>query len=193
MRRFSLLLAVAFVAACGGNNSQQDRTPAPGSTPSPPAVSTQSNTAPASVSAALPSAQELCDLLTSADWGQLNYVTAAQPDVNSDGPGSAYCTYAGESGGEGGLELDSFVGESVSDAEETFDLISAGSDGGGQTITLPGADEVFIDPSIDGAFGAIVVRTGRFTYTVSLPAGEQAEAQLLALAGIVLTRSSALR
>jgi hypothetical protein len=78
-------------------------------------------------------------------------------------------------------------------AEGTFDLIAAGSDGGGQTVTLPGADEVFIDPAIDDEFGAIAVRTGRFTYTVSLPDGDQAQAQLLALAGIVLTRASALR
>jgi hypothetical protein len=193
VRRLVLLTAAAVVAACGGGPSGSPaRSSSSGSSPISPAAPTQS-AAPASVSAALPSAEELCKLLTSADWGQFNYVTTAQPEVNSDGPGSAYCTYAGESGGEGGLELDSFVGESVADAEETFDLIAAGSDGGGEMITIPGSDEAFIDPSIGNAFGAVVVRTGRFTYTLSLPAGEQAQPQLLGLAGIVLARAAALR
>ncbi|MEO6350018.1 MAG: hypothetical protein ABIP53_05140 [Candidatus Limnocylindrales bacterium] len=182
------MIALAFVAACGGTGGTATQTPGPVAplTGAPTAAA-------ASASINLPSAEELCALLTATDWGQFDYVTTPQPEVNTDGPGSAYCTYAGESGSADGLELDSFVGETVADAEETFDLITSGSDGDGKQITLPGADEAFVDASIDGEFGAIVVRTGRFTYTVSLPTSEQAEAQLLALAGIVLGRSTTLR
>jgi hypothetical protein len=199
VRGLILMTVLALVAACGGGSvtTQAPRASATGTVPSP-APTTPSTTTPASAPATvsgggLPSGESLCALLTSADWGQFNYVTAAQPEIESDSPGSAYCTYAGDSGASGGLEFDAFAHETVEDAEETFDLISGGTDGDGKTVTIPGADEVFIDSSIDDTFGAIVVRTGRFTYTVTVPDGDQAETQLLALAAIVLTRASALR
>ena len=190
MRLLASMLVLTFAVACGGGTGS---TPAPraSATGSAQPATTTPTSAPASVSAALPSGEQLCALLASSEWGQFNYVTAAQPEIESDGPGSAYCTYAGESGAEGGLELDAFVAETVSDAEATFDLMS--TEQGGQVITLPGADEAWIHPAIDDEFGAISVRVGRFSYSISLPTGEQAEAQLLALAGIVLARASALR
>jgi len=140
----------------------------------------------------MPTEAELCALLTAEDWGAFGFVTAAQPEINSDGPGSAACVYAGQSGATGGLELDAYAHDTVAEAEETFGTISEGMPAA-QPFTLPGADEVLLDPDIDASYAAILVRNGRFTYTISLPAGEAAEAQLAALAAAVLTRSQQYR
>jgi hypothetical protein len=146
-------------------------------------------TAPAS--GGLPSASELCALLTPLDWSQFQFSNATQPQVNGD-PGSAYCVYAGQSGSTGGLELDSFIDASVADAQGTFNTI-AGEMIGAQTVDLPGADEALMSPNVDGTFGAIVARAGRFTYTISLPTSEGARVQLETLAGLVLSRAQSYR
>ena len=96
MRLLMSVLALALVAACGGT-TQPNRTSVPGSTVAPTA-STTTTVAPASMSGELPSGAELCALLTSTDWGQFNYVTAAQPDISSDGPGSAHSATVSERG-----------------------------------------------------------------------------------------------
>jgi hypothetical protein len=129
-------------------------------------------------------------LLTAADWSQFGYVTAAQPTINSDGPGSAYCVYAGTSGASGGLELDAFVAETDADAEETFNTI-IGEGQPSDEVALPGADQAVIQAAPDGDYGAIVVRNGRLTFTISLPTSEETETQLTTLAAAVLSRSSA--
>lgn len=173
MARFApLVLSAALLAACGGT---------PAATPTA-AVPT----------GGLPSAAGLCALLGTADWGALNYTVAAQPTINSDGPGNAYCTYTVAAGAGGGLELDAFVDATVEDAMATFETI-AGEMSGGQSATLPGADQVLINPAVGGEYGAINVRAGRFTFSISLPTGAQAQSQLLALAATVLTRGQAWR
>lgn len=185
------LVALAALACGGGPVATSPRATTPASVGVPATPAPVASAPQASPGGALPSGDELCALLGSADWSALN-LAAAQPSVESDGPGTAYCTYSDDSGGSGGLELDAFVDTSVSDAESTFETITGGMPGG-TPIPLTGADEVLINPDVDGTFGAIVVRSGRFTYTISLPAGDQSQAQLLALAASVLSRGQSYR
>jgi hypothetical protein len=58
---------------------------------------------------------------------------------------------------------------------------------------MPGADQVLINADIDGAYGAITARAGRFTFMISLPVGDTAEMDLKTLAALVLTRAQAYR
>ena len=126
----------------------------------------------------------LCALLRAEDFGRFGYATGAQPDVSSDGPGSAYCVYAN------GLGMDVFVDESIEDAEETYrTIIENARFDGGSAAELPGADKVTIDTELGGDAAGIVVRQGRVNFTIALPSGEAAEAQLLALAAIVMQRA----
>jgi hypothetical protein len=177
-----------MVGACGGG-------PSAGQTGSPRSAGTPGTT-PAGGGGASPgsgqaTADELCALLTADDWGEFNYVTAAEPEVNEEDPGSATCVYAGESGARGGLELDAYQHATPAEAEETFDTI-AESMPDATDAALPGADESLIQLDIPGSFAAIVVRSGRFTYTIALPAGDEAETQLNTLAATVLARSQSL-
>lgn len=167
-----LILSAILLSACGG-----------ASTPTPTVAPTAGGPA---------SPADLCALLGTADWAANGYPAAAQPTINSDGPGSAYCTYTGAAGAGGGLELDAFVDATTDDASGTFDTIT-GEMSGGQPTTLTGADQVLINPAVDGSYGAIIVRAGRFTFTISLPTGTQAQTQLTTLATIVLSRASSLR
>ena len=174
---------VAFaLAACGG-------AAAPTRSPGQPATAAPGTAAPASVSpGGLPTAAELCAFLTSADWGQFNYVTAAQPDVSSDLPGSALCGYAN------GLFLEVYADASEAEAEDTFQTIldNAPFDGS-QALIIPGADEVQFDPEIGEDSAGIAVRAGRVSFTIGLPSGDAAQAQAMALAALVLARSTALQ
>jgi hypothetical protein len=153
----------------------------------PPATS-----APLGSQGPLPGADELCRLLTPTDWTSAGLQGAAQPSADTDGPGTAYCTYTGQAGADGGLELDAFVDTTVADAQDTFNTMSDEMSGG-QQATLPGADAVLVNPSVDGIYGAIAVRDGRFSYSISMPTSYQAQTELLALAAIVLARGQAYR
>lgn len=171
-RLAALILGAALLSACAGQ---------PAATPTS-----------ALPTGGLPSSADLCALLGTADWAALGYSAAAQPAISSDGPGSAYCTYTGTAGAAGGLELDAFVDATAQDAMGTFETIT-GEMSGGQSATLPSADQVLINPAVGGTYGAIIARAGRFTFTISLPTGAQAQSQLLALAAIVLARAQAWR
>ena len=117
---------------------------------------------------------------------------AAQPTINSDGPGSAYCTWTDLSGAQGGLEFDAFVDATPSDAEDTYNTAAALMSAG-QPLDLPGADSALINPNINGTHGALLARSGRFTYSISVPASAGSQVQLVTLGGLVLSRSKQYR
>lgn len=182
----SLVTAIVLVACSGGS----------GTTPQPTLPAIRSIALPSLVvssaaagSGSLPSGQQLCALLTANDWAQVNLSQAsAAPTINSDGPGSAYCTYSGTAGASGGLEFDAFAEQVPSDAQDTFNTMS-GELPGGQPATLPGADAALINANVDGTYGVIIVRNGRFTYSIALPASNASDTQLQTLAALVLTRA----
>jgi hypothetical protein len=181
MRVFIALLIVIAAACSSGAAS---RTSVPTTAGASSAVTTTH--APAD----LPAPEELCALLSADDWAQFGYVTADSPTVDTDGAGSAYCVYAGQSGGTGGLELDAFVDVALQDAVETQEtILDEGPDM--EPIDLPGADAAFIGD--EGDVAGIVVRTGRFTFTIALPSGDDAEEQLKTLANEVIDQSAVYR
>jgi hypothetical protein len=180
-----LLLLVSLVAACGTGSPATPRASAP-------VAETPAGSPPAGSTGALPAADVLCQLLAPTDWTSAGLQGAGQPVSDTDGPGTAYCTYTTQAGANGGLELDAFVDSTVADAQGTFQTITD-EGGGGQPATLPGADAVVINSNADGIYGWIAVRNGRFSYTISLPKSTQSQAELMALAAIVLARGQAYR
>jgi len=112
-----------------------------------------------------------------------------QPQVNSDGPGSAYCTFTATSGAQGGLEFDAFVDASESDAQGTFETAS-GDAGATEEVALPVADQAAMDSS--DSPGVLVVRKGNLTFVISVPPSDASQAQLATLAALVLTRATSL-
>jgi hypothetical protein len=189
-----------LIVACGGGATSTVRPTAPAITlaPNPSiavasvAVSPVAGASQAAASGGLPSANELCALLTTQDWSNVQLQPRPQPTINTDGPGSAYCTWTDISGAQGGLELDAFVDDTPSIAEDTYNTAAALMSGG-QPIDLPGVDSALINPNINGTYGALLARTGRFTYSISLPAGAGSQAQLETLGGLVLSRSQQYR
>jgi hypothetical protein len=181
------LAFVAIVAACSGGGSATTRPTLP-AVPSVAVPSVSTSLQPAG-SGALPAAAELCSLLTANDWATVQLSqAAAQPTINSDGPGSAYCTYTAAAGASGGLEFDAFVDNTAADADGTYNTI-VGETPGGQPGDLPGADAVLINTDVDGKYGAIIVRNGRFIYSISLPTSNGAQTQLETLAALILARA----
>lgn len=184
LRATVMVLSLLVVAACGGGASPTatSRTPTSG-----PTLAAASDPPATTGPGGLPTAADLCALLTAEDWGTFNYVTAAQPDVESDGPGSAICTYAN------GLFLETYVDETPEDAEDTFQTIvdNAPFDGN-MSVAIPGTDEVQFDEEVSAGRAGVAVRTGRVSFTIGLPAGEAAQTQLTALAAIVLQRVSSI-
>jgi hypothetical protein len=141
----------------------------------------------------LPTADQLCQLLTVADWTAVGLTNAQAPTIDDDGPGtgSAYCTYSGDSGATGGLELDVFVDASIDGAKTTFATIAQSlppSDAPG----ISGIDEGLINTDVDPSFGAILVRAGKLVVTITLPSSDQAGTQLTSLTQTVLSRALAL-
>lgn len=199
MKLAGSILGIALctiLAACSGSGA----TPRPSLPAVPsiaiPSVSIPSIAIPSGASASQPagsgassSAQQLCALLTANDWAAVQLSqAAAQPVINSDSPTDAYCVYSGASGATGGLEFDAFIDDTAQDAQATYNTV-AGEMPGGQPVTLPGTDAALINPNADGTYGAIVVRNGRFTYTISLPTSNAAQTQLETLAALVVTRA----
>ena len=191
--RSILLLTSALVlaAACSGGSAT---TPRPTVAPLPSVVvpslavpSPAASSQPAG-SGGLPSATDLCSLLTPIDWSTYQLTATQQPKVSSDEPGSAYCTWSDKSGAQGGLELDVFVSDTAADAEDTYKTV-ADELPGAQPVDLPGVDAALINPNVDGMYGAILVRNGRLTYTIALPASAGSQVQLESLAGLVLSRA----
>ena len=107
------MLPFSSVACGGGGQPPISHAPATVTATRAPA----SVAAPSAPSGGLTTPEGLCGLLKAEDWQQFNYVTAATPDVSSDGEGTAICTWAN------GLTLEVYTHDTVEDAEATFDTI----------------------------------------------------------------------
>lgn len=160
---------VALAAACGGGPAMTDDPATTGSFPTPlatPAIS----------------AQELC-VLTAADWQQYGYTTGAEPAVSSGTPGTAICEYAD------GLFLEVYTEASAPDAADTFQTIANNVPIDEPVeLMLPGTEQVVFDADTGDGNAGIFVQSGQVVYTISGLARESAQAELLALAALVLQR-----
>lgn len=174
-----LLIALPLVVAACGGGAAKSPTPAPSGLFSPGVV---------------PTMEQLCALLTPADWTAAGLQDAGPPEMDDDGPGtgSAYCVYNGLAGAMGGLELDVFVGSTLGDAQLTYAQILE-SIPDPRAPNLSGVDEAAINTNIEPGFGAILVRAGRLVVTITLPTTGAANDQLISLASLVLSRALALQ
>ena len=179
LRLAAVLMPLALIA-CGGKAAS----------PSPLATAQPSGAFSPGV---LPSSDQLCQLLTVEDWSAAGLTGATAPTIDDDGPntGSAYCTYGGQSGATGGLELDVFVDQTLDGAQATFATI-AQSLPPSQPPNVSGIDDGLINTNIDPGFGAILVRAGKLVVTITLPTSAQAGDQLTSLTQTVLSRALAL-
>jgi len=137
----------------------------------------------------------LCGALTVADFQGVGLSQAAPPSVNLvDAGAGAYCVYAGKSAATGGIELDVFypAGATPAEAKATEDT-AAGESGGSALAPIPlaGADSARWSPkAVSGGppFATLVARRGTLVFVLGIPAGPNAQAQLLKLAALALKR-----
>jgi hypothetical protein len=132
--------------------------------------------------------------LTAADFQSAGVKAAGKPTANVQEAGaSAYCVYAGKSAATGGVELDVFfpAGANVNEAKATLETAIGESSAGLQPIKIAGADEARWSPNaVSGGppFATLAVRRGTLVFTLGIPAGKNAQAQLTKLAQLVLQR-----
>ena len=137
---------------------------------------------------------QLCDLLGPGDFDLVGIDGAGLPEFGTDGPGSAYCVYAGESAGTGGIEFDVFVDSDPGGVYST--ILEAGGGAELARIEVPGADRAEGWDGVAGTpeqFGRIVARSGRLVFTIGAPGGPGTLARLTDLAATVIERGAALR
>jgi len=204
------LLLISAVGACTAAGA----TTAPASNPAATAstavaVSAAPSAVPSAVpSAAVPSAAvpspatsggalggsvakggNFCGLLGPGDFAAVGVSGARTPTKNSDGPADAYCLYSDMSGSTGGIEFDIFIGDPLSSYQQ---IVANGALIADTTTGLPGVDAVGTVMNGPGNMAAIGVRKGAMTFDIDVPTGPGARTQLIALAKLVLERSSAL-
>ncbi|MFO1519624.1 MAG: hypothetical protein U1F57_08205 [bacterium] len=136
----------------------------------------------------------LCGALTVADLQAVGIAKGANPTANvQDGGSSAYCVYAGKSSATGGIELDVFypAGANPAEVKATQDTAAGESSSVLSPMAVPGADEARGSlNAVSGGppFATIVVRKGSLVFVLGIPAGPNAQGQLLKLADLVLKR-----
>jgi hypothetical protein len=181
--------SLILVAACGGGGAS---TAAPGGA----ATGAPAGTAGAGTLAtgmAVTDVTKLCDLLGAGDFAVAGITGAGTVTANTDGPGTAYCVYSGESAGTGGIEFDIFVG---ADAADTYETILGEVGGDMQPITIPGVVKAVATEGTVGkpdAPASVVVQTSNLAFTIAAPAGEGVAARLATLAALVIARGVGLQ
>lgn len=137
------------------------------------------------------SGETLCALLADEDFANVGVAGVTAPTVNSDGPGSAYCVYAGRSAATGGVEMDVFVSADPAEAATTYQTAKGEYPATSPTRPdLPGIDEGELDAGGPDRAATIIVRRGDLVFTIGFPAGDQSRDQLLELARTVLSRAA---
>ena len=176
------ILAAAVAACSNGGGATNAPTVAPGTAGS----GGQSTGGPVTDLTAL------CGLLGPGDFATVGISGAAAPTASSDGPGSAYCVYAGQSAATGGIEFDVFVD---ADAEGVFDVILDETSSDLTSVPIPGVDEAVGTDGVAGtadAYATVVVRKGPLVFTIAAPGGPGTSLKLATLAGLVVARGAGL-
>jgi hypothetical protein len=210
------LLAALTLAACGGGGGATTK---PGATAAPgggPPVTTSPGGAatPASGGGALPPPISsgalgkpaadlggLVGVLGPGDFGAVGIPGAGNPSDNPLSPADHYLVYAGKSGGTGGIEFDIFVGDTAADVQGSCAGSDAGIlDPGGIGMTAlgpPGADEALLQTGLgnasDGMYAGLCARKGKVWFVLTVPDSPSSQAQLIALAKLVMQRTAALQ
>lgn len=210
-----LLAAAGMVVACssgtatpGVTSAAATTVPAGGATPAAPAAKTATApttaTSPAAAAggqtgSTVSSAADLADALGPGDFVAVGLNGADTGSVNNNEAGSVYVVYAGRSSATGGIEFDAFLSATTSDAEATYATVLGGAlDAAGMgKKDVPAADDAAmrLDNPIDsgGTYATIAVRKGLLVFDIGIPGNASAEAQLTALALLVLQRTTAVQ
>lgn len=195
-RRVAVGLAVAaiVVAACGGGSS-----PAPagsatagGGSSSAPAVS------PAAGGGAnggpVAAGGDLCGLLGPGDFAAVGVSGTGTPTENNPDASNVYCVYAGKSAGTGGVEFDAFLADTSADSGASFVSASEGLldfEGAGKAA-FPDANDAKLRNDVPDGYAAIAIWKGKLVFVIGIPTTDKSQAQLIALAKLVLERAAVL-
>jgi hypothetical protein len=133
---------------------------------------------------------KMCAALTPDDFKRVGLTPDPAPPrpPSSDDKTSAYCTYTKAFPVAGGLELDIFDGED-DPAGVMKTILAEGRKP--KPAGLQGVDEsaLTLSPGEKGhTVASLVVRHRRLVFAISAPSGPKANAQLAALARLVLSR-----
>jgi hypothetical protein len=176
-------VALFALVACGSGGSASVAPSLTGGIPRSPSPAPAASVG----SGDLTTAEGLCGLLKAEDWQQFNYVTAATPDVSSDGEGTAICSWAD------GLELEVYTHADVTEAEETYDTIIANVPmDDPQEFYVAGSAQSAFDSDIGDGSAGMVAQAGRLTLFVSGLSRDTAQTELATLAGLVVARGASL-
>ena len=171
-----LLVAAALaglLGACGGT-----------ATAGGGEASTTPSESPVASSSAVPT--DRCELLRPDDFATAGIDGAGEPEATTDGTGSSYCVYAGESGATGGIELDVFPSQDEASAKETY-ATATGEGPAGQPVPTGGfSDSSF---AIDGEVAYLTVRQGLLVLSLAAPNDMNTEAGLVMLAQLAVQRA----
>ena len=138
-------------------------------------------------------AEDLCALLSPADFQAAGVPGARAPSKNPDQQG-AYCVYAGKSSATGGIEFDVFVTEGSAESQEFFrNMRSLPRAADPKSKDIPDADEVEI-AKLPGppAYTVITVRKGKLVFDIGVPTSAKSHEVVISLARLVLQRSDKL-
>ena len=198
--------ALAFVATlvvlagCGGGAPSLSVAPGgPGGRTTPPSSAAAGQSGQPGFSfgtvAGVTDLAHSAGLLVPADFAAVGLAGAGTPTENPSGNAN-YIVYKGLSGAGGGIELDIFMYATPAEAATEFGGTSmyAMDDAAVQQI---GADQAGYYPDQPGndpgvTYDEIRVLAGKGWFDLSVPSGPQAEAQLQALAALVVARGAAL-
>lgn len=172
----AVVALVAVLAGCGGTPTG---TTTPTVAPSAPATTGPESSGPVAIT-------DLCTLLTAEDFARFGVDGAGEPVATTDGTGSTYCVFAGESGATGGIELDLFPNPDESTAHDTF-ITATGEAAAGRPATGGAFDESSF--AIDNEVAFLVVRQGPLVIALSAPNDINTEQGLVSLAQLVLERA----
>jgi hypothetical protein len=169
-----LVLAIASIGVVGC------------STAAPPTASPSlaaGGTPGASVGGPATEAARLCTVLTEEDFAQLGFPTRG-PNPIPEGPGSAICEVAS------GVGYEVYTHDTPEEAAATYRTIVENVPMDGQPVQVPGAAEALLDLSIGEDAAGIAGHTGSNAFFIGIPASDDAESRLLALAGLLVQRAA---
>jgi hypothetical protein len=138
----------------------------------------------------------IATLLGPGDFNGVGIPGAGTPTVNlNSGPGTAYVVYARKSAADGGIEFDVFAFDTAAEASTNFGtglspLPAAEFKALGADKAAFSTNELGNDPGT--TFAEIRVLKGKIWFDIGIPGNPQAEAQLVALAQVVLQRAAAI-
>ena len=189
-----LISAVGACTAAGATTAPASNPAATASAPvavsaAPSVAAPSAATSGGALGGPVASGGDFCRLLGPGDFAAVGVSGARAPTKNSDGPSDAYCVYSGISGATGGIEFDIFIGDPVSSYQQ---IVANGHLIADTTGDLPSVDAVGTVINGPGNMAAIGARKGTMTFDIDVPTGPGARTQLIALAKLVLERSSAL-